>query len=329
MKITLDLSKLVEDGKLTAAEAERLKALAAQETGHLGLNILTGFGVIAASAGAVAILLTAFQFTAGSAAIIGACVFVIGLALLGMRGEVMSLLSQTLIIIGALTGAGGLLIYDDGSLRAALFVTAVFTGTAILARSSLMAALAVVSLAGCLGARTGYVHAMYSLSIQEPTLTIVIFSALALALYLISLRVRADYERIALIAARMAIVLVNFGFWIGSLWGDRLRLWRYITLNDPQGGPNFTARGAVIPDWVFSIGWAIALIAVGVWGVRAGRRWVVNAAAVFGGIHFYTQWFSILGANAFSVLLAGVILIAIAMGLRAFNKAALPNPPPA
>jgi hypothetical protein len=241
-----------------------------------------------------------------------------------MRGEVMSLLSQTLIIIGALTGAGGLLIYDDGSLRAALFVTAVFAGTAILARSSLMAALSVVSLAGCLGARTGYVHAMYSLSIQEPTLTIVIFSALALVLYLISLRVRADYERIALTAARMAIVLVNFGFWIGSLWGDRLRLYRYITLNDPQGGPNFTARGAVIPDWVFSIGWAVALIAVGVWGVRAGRRWVVNVAAVFGGIHFYTQWFAILGANALSVLLAGVILIAIAMGLRAFNKQAVP-----
>ena len=93
------------------------------------------------------------------------------------------------------------------------------------------------------------------------------------------------------------------------------------------GGPEFTARGAVIPDYVFSIGWAMALIAVGVWGVKSGRRWVVNIAAVFGGIHFYTQWFSILGANAISVLLAGVILIAIALGLRAFNKAAL-NPLP-
>ena len=326
MKITLDLSKLVEDGKLTPAEAGRLKALAAQETGHLGLNILTGFGIIAASAGAVAILLTAFQFSAGAAAIIGAGVFILGLALLGMRGEVVSLLSQTLIIIGALTGAGGLLILDDGSLRAALFVTAVFAGTAILARSSLMAALAVVSLAGCLGARTGYVHAMYSLSIQEPTLTIAIFSALALALYLISLRVRADYERIALTAARMAVILVNFGFWIGSLWGDRLRLYRWWTHNDVTGGPEFTARGAAIPDYVFSIGWALALIVVGVWGVRAGRRWVVNVAAVFGGIHFYTQWFAILGANALSVLLAGVILIAIAMGLRAFNRTGAVSP---
>jgi hypothetical protein len=321
MKITLDLSKLVEQGKLTPDEAERLKTLAAEETGLLGLNILTGFGVIAASAGAVAFLLTAFSFTPQSAAAIGAGVFILGLALLAMRGEVWSLLSQTLIIIGALTGAAGLLILDDGSLRAALFVTAVFTGTAILARSSLMAALSVVSLAGCLGARTGYVHAMYSLSIQEPAVTIVIFTLLALALYLISLRVRADYERIALTAARMAVVLVNFGFWIGSLWGDRLRLVRYWFLNETAVDPTFTTRGALIPDYVFSIGWALALIGVGIWGVKAGRRWVVNTAAVFGGIHFYTQWFATLGANAFSVLLAGVILIVIAMALRAFNKA--------
>ena len=54
MKIILDLSKLVEEGKLTPAEAQRLKGFAAEETGQLGLNILTGFGVIAASTGALA-----------------------------------------------------------------------------------------------------------------------------------------------------------------------------------------------------------------------------------------------------------------------------------
>ena len=47
--------------------------------------------------------------------------------------------------------------------------TAVFAASAIIARSSLMMALAVLALAACLGARTGYMHAMYSLTIQEPT----------------------------------------------------------------------------------------------------------------------------------------------------------------
>ncbi len=320
MKITLDLSKLVEEGRLTPADAERLKALAAHDTGNLGLTILTGFGVIAASVGAVAVMLTAFKFSASAAAAIGGIVFVLGLLLRFRRGVLWSLLSQTLIIVGALTGAGGLLVLEKGSLAAALFVTAAFVTTAVLTRSSLMAALSVVSLAGCLGARTG-VHAMYSLSIQEPTVTIVLFSALALALYLVSLRVRADYERIAIAAARMSVVLVNFGFWIGSLWGDNLRLARAVFLNDD------TVRmmrrgGAMIPSGMFSLGWALALIAVGVWGVRSNRRWVVNVAAVFAGIHFYTQWFSILGPNAFSVLAGGILMIAAAFALRSLNKPA-------
>jgi len=321
MKITLDLSKLVEEGRLTPADAERLKALAAHDTGNLGLTILTGFGVIAASVGAVAVMLTAFNFSASAAAAIGGIVFAVGLLLRFRRGDLWSLLSQTLIIVGALTGAGGLLVVENGSLRAALVITAAFAATAVLTRSSLMAALSVVSLAGCLGARTGYVHAMYSLSIQEPTVTIVLFSALALALYLVSLRVRADYERIAIAAARMSVVLVNFGFWIGSLWGDNLRLVRALFLNDDAVGM-VRRGGAMIPSGMFSIGWALALIAVGVWGVRSNRRWVVNVAAVFAGIHFYTQWFSILGPNAFSVLAGGILMIAAAFALRSLNKPA-------
>jgi hypothetical protein len=323
MKVTLDLSKLLEQGKITPADAERLKALALHDTGNLGLNILTGFGVIAAAARGLALLLTAFSFTPFSAAMIGAAAFALGLLLLWPKGEVWGFLSQTLIVLGGLTGAAGFFILDQGSPRAALLVTAIFAVTALVARSSLMAVLSVLALGASLGARTGYMHAVYSLSIQEPTVTIVLFSALALVLYLVSLRVAADYERIAIAAARTCLILVNFGFWIGSLWGDRLRLYRYWTQNDVTGGPEFTARGAVIPDYVFSIGWAIALLAVGVWGVKNGRRWVVNIAAIFGGIHFYTQWFSILGANAISVLLAGVILIAIALGLRAFNQTAV------
>ena len=78
----------------------------------------------------------------------------------------------------------------------------------------------------------------------------------------------------------------------------------------------------MIPSGMFSIGWALALIAVGVWGVRSNRRWVVNVAAVFAGIHFYTQWFSILGANAVSVLAGGILMIAAAFALRSLNKPA-------
>ena len=58
MKITLDISKLVEDGKLTPAEAEQLKTLASHETGSVAINILIGFGVVAVAGGAVALVPT-------------------------------------------------------------------------------------------------------------------------------------------------------------------------------------------------------------------------------------------------------------------------------
>lgn len=315
MKITLDLSKLVEEGKLTAAEAERLKALAGHDTGSLGINILIGFGVVAVAAGVGALVPTAM-----TALLIGAVLFAAGLGLILSGARAWDLLAQICLVIGALTLAGAVLYLDNGSLRSALAVTLGLAVSAVIARSSLLAALAVLALAACFGARTGYLHAMYSLTIQEPTVTVVVFSGLALIAYLISQRVQADYERISIAAARTAVFLVNFGFWIGSLWGDSLRLPRAILYNDPTIRTDYTAKSMIIPPYLFSIGWALALVAVGVWGVKANRRWVVNIAAVFGAIHFYTQWFEKLGANALSVLLGGLLMLGIAIALWTFNK---------
>ncbi len=322
MKITLDLSKLVEEGKLTPADAERLKQLARHDTGSLGINILIGFGVIAVAAGAVTLLLTLFEFKPLPVAIFGAAVLALGIALTLTRQASTELIAQILTLIGALSFAGALMVYDDASLRAAIAITLIFAVSAIVARSSLLMALAVLSLAACLGARTGYRHAMYSLAIQEPTITIVLFSLLALAAYLASQRLKADYERLAITTARVSILLVNFGFWIGSLWGDPLIMLRRMGPNPLENFARWR-DAVVIPDYVFSIGWAAALLAVGLWGARENRRWVVNVAAVFAGIHFYTQWFSILGANALSVLGGGVLILVCAMALYKYNKAAV------
>ena len=57
MKVTLDLSKLREDGHLSAEEYEKLLRLGKQDTGSLGINILVAFGVIAVSGGLIALLL--------------------------------------------------------------------------------------------------------------------------------------------------------------------------------------------------------------------------------------------------------------------------------
>jgi hypothetical protein len=314
MKVTLDLTKLVETGKLTPAEADRLRALGAHETGALGINILIGFGIVAVAAGALALVPTPFTAIA-----IGVAMFAAGFGLTLKKSEQWDLLANICIVIGALMFAGGILVYANGSLAAMMIVTATFAGAAILARSSLLMAGAVLALASCFGARAGYWHATYALAIYEPLVTIVVFGAIAWIAYRVSHILRADFERLAITASRTSVFLVNFGFWIGSLWGDRLLMLRSLWYNDAvlavTGG-----RSVIISPWVFVVGWAVALVAVAVWGVKANRRWVVNVAAVFGAIHFYTQWFEKLGPSPVSFFIGGVLMLVFALGLWQFNR---------
>lgn len=304
MKVTLDLARLVEDGRLTPEEAARLKGLAAEGTGSLALNVLLGFGVVAVAGG----ILGLFPVPQ-VAGVIGGAIAVVGLGMVLTGQRSWSVLANICLLAGALILGGGIVALFKGSSVALFGVTVLFAATAVLARSGLLVALSVLALSGCLGATTSYYHATYSLGIQQPILTIVLFSGLALGLYHLSKRLSAAYERLALIAARTSLLLINFGFWIGSLWGDRLRFLSADTLS-----------GARVPAIVFSVGWALALVGVGIWAARANRPWVLNLAAVFGAIHFYTQWFEKLGATPLSVLVAGVATLVAAVAVWKYNQ---------
>jgi iron complex transport system permease protein len=311
MKITLDISRLVEEGKLTPTEAERLKTLASHDLGTLGINILIGFGVVAVAAGTVALVPTPMTAVA-----LGIVLFAAGCAIVLKPVQHWLVLGEIWLVIGALMFCGGVLGYGNGSLASMLIVTAALTLAAVAARSSLLIAFAVLAASACLGARTGYSHAMYSLAIFEPSLTVLLFAGLALLTYLGSKHLTVDYERVAITASHTAIVLVNFGFWIGSLWGDPL-----ILLRGKHGSVSSAfLNDTVIPASAFSVAWALALIAALIWGVKTNRRWLVNVAASFGAIHFYTQWFEKLGATPLSVLFGGLAMLVVALALRSFNR---------
>jgi iron complex transport system permease protein len=324
MKVVLDLSRLLREGKISQEEFDRLRLLAAQDTGSLAINILIGLGVIAVSAGLVALLMN--EFAVGA---IGIVLLAAGLAFNYAGAKQWQVLSTICVLVGALMLAGGIVALGRGSLGSLLIATAVLTAAAVAGRSSLLTALAVLALAGCLGASTSYWHAAYELTITEPTLTIVLFSALALATFLASDHVGPAYEALALMASRVSLFLVNFGFWIGSLWGDPLVLLRMLGATDPSAIVNSASRSIVVPPYVFIIGWAVALIAVAAWAVKVNRRWVVNLAAVFGAIHFYTQWFERLGATPMSVLVGGVLVLVFAVVAWKLNHRAEAVPAPA
>ena len=286
------------------------------------MNALVGFGVIAVSAGVVALLpsvLTALP--------LGLVLMVAGGWLVLSGRPRWSVLATILILVAALLLGASILLLSAGhtglvgtpgdgaeearpllSMQAALLlVAALFTGSAILAGSGLLVALAVLLLSAALGSGAGYGHAFYVLGVEQPLATVVAFSALAAVVHALAPRLRANGERLANIAARTALLLVNLGFWVGSLSGD-------------DAGWIQRALGHSLPAGAFGIAWAVALLAAAVWAGRTNRRWLLNLACVFGGIHFYTQWFELLGATPVSLLGGGVLMLAFALGLWHLNE---------
>jgi hypothetical protein len=301
MKVTLDLTDLVSRGELTKDEADRLAKLGARDTGSMGVNILMGFGTVAVALGG------GFLFpTAQSVIVIGAILFIIGLALILNKQVKWGLFAQICVTIGALGIVGGVsfLLGDDTGVRFYVNI-ALAVGLAVagfVALSGLLGVLAVLLFSAALGAGTAYWSGGYFTWVEEPTLTILVLAVLSIALTYVATRLPSAYERVALIMARTGVLMINLAFLIGSIFGDQLVSWDY------------TIRAEV-----FSVVWALLLIGVGLWGVMSNRRWVVNAAAVFGAIHFYTQWFEYLGPNPLSVLGGGILLIGFGFALRWFN----------
>ncbi len=314
MKVTLDLSKLLHDGAITQAEHDRLAGLGRHDTGFLLVNVLIGFGVLAVAGGCLALFPNPL-----TGLVLGMALLAVGALLLLARRDQWTVLANICILIGALLLAAGIILLSQGMVilddgpgapllgfkAACLIVAAVFAAAAALAGSSLLAVLAVLMLFVILGSSSSYSHAFYEIEVRQPLLTVLAFSVLAGAAHAGSRMVRGRWERLLTAVARTAVLLVNMGFWVGSLWGDDL---------------DWLARSPGISATAFAIAWAVALLAVAVWAGLANRRWVLNLVAVFAGIHFYTQWFEHLGASPGSVLGAGLLMLVFAVGLWRLNR---------
>jgi iron complex transport system permease protein len=305
----------VREGKLTPEQAEELKALASRDIGILAINILMSFGAIAVAAGILALNPT---FATGAA--IGVVLVVSGLAMSFGAGESWSLLGTAGTVIGALLLSGGVIGALDAGFTGLALTAILLLGLAVVIRSSLLIALVPLALAGALGSSTGYFHATYMLIVTEPTITIVFFALLALAAYLVGNSVGPAYEGLATVFARMSLILVNFGFWVGSLWGDHPGESWAVGGTESRAAREAWEKAAVhVPGWLFTAAWAVLVIGVAIWAARDNRRWVVTTAATFGAINFYTQWFERLGAEPSTIIVAGLTVVGIAVGLWRYN----------
>jgi iron complex transport system permease protein len=314
MRILIDIGELERDGLVDGKVAAMLRAHAVRDTGSAAINILLAFGAIAIAAGILSL-----QPSPAFGAVLGLAFVGLGFAVRRQFHAQWGKLGNIWMIVGALILAGGVgaIINQPfaGSCAAALILAAV----GVLAASRLLIALTPLALASAIGGSTGYWHASYMIAVTEPTLTIALFFVLGLAGWVIAKGRTGLLHTLSITFTRMCVILVNFGFWVGSLWGDTPgRLWR-----DPNPDSYWASTSQQIPPMAFVIGWAAALLAAGAWGAKNGRRFLVNTVAVFGGIHFYTQWFELIGFHPVSVILGGGAIVAFGLGLWKYNQKVL------
>lgn len=298
MKVTLDIDQLLSDGRISQEEYSKLKQLSSESTASLALNIVLAFGIIAVAGGTIALL------QSSSATV------VLGLVLAAIGGFVCAadvrkwkLLGDILLPLGALTAAGGIIAATHGRVEGFASVAGLFLLGGLATGSGLLVSLSVFALLSALGGATAYEHAAYFLCIESPLLTVIVFTLLSVVAHVAGRYIPVHYSRLAMIFSRTAMVVVNFGFWIGSLWGDR-------------------SSDSFVSAWFFIIGWGVVLLAAGVWGAFRGLRWLVNLAATFGAIHLYTQWFEHFHANPGSIIVAGLFTVAVAYALISYNRRA-------
>lgn len=302
MKVTLDLDALVVEGRLTPEEAQRLAALGRRATGMLAFNLLVGFGVAAVAGGVLALVPVP-----ATAVAIGLVVAAVGLAVDRTADREWGLLARICLVVGALVAAGGALAAGDFASAAFLAVALAYGIAAVLAGSGLLAALCVLAVSGAVGAEAGYLgQGTYGVMIPDSTLAIAAMLLMAGLFWGLGRLVPPRTARLARIGAATALVVANFGFWVGSLWGDEIDL----------GG----AAALVVPEGVFIAAWALLLLGVALLAARRGDRWTLNCAAIFGAIHLYTQWFERLEATPVVVLAAGLMALGLALALAWVNR---------
>jgi iron complex transport system permease protein len=296
LKVTLDIDQLLGEGRISAEEYARLKELAGEATVSLGINLVVAFGVAMAAGGLIAWLRSAPLIIALGMVVFGGAVYIYV-----RHQRAWLLLGQVLAPLGALVAGGGVVVLTDGSWKGLAVVTCTLAVAALVVRNYPLAALTPIALLSTLGGFAGYADAAYYLCIQRPTLTVGVFIPLAVLSRATAKRIGGDYSRLAVVTSRAAVVVANFGFWVGSLWGAEY---------------DFRSSSA----WYFIIGWAVALVIAGICAVRLKDRWLLITLAVFAGVHLYTQWFEHAGASPASVAVAGLAAIFIGCGAIVYRR---------
>ncbi len=322
--VSLDLDKLVREGALSHNEAKRLTSYAeAPRAAGFLISVLYIIGAIAAAAGVVLL-----KPAATTGLVIAMICLVVGQFIRFKRLVHLDILALALGI-GATAGLIGWFVLEFEDTLSGIVINSFATGVtlamAVLFRSRFLAAFVPLGIGTIIGSGGAYWHASYGIFVQEATITIALFTPLAALLWWFGRKVlHADWSPMAIVAARMGFIISNFGFWVGSLWGDRigeflfgpskeLRRENYRAWNEARNA--FRETLPYIHEHVFAIGWAAFSIAAIAIGRRIGNRFLEITGVVFLAINAFTQYFEFFEDEPWALIFGGIALVAIALAL--------------
>jgi len=323
-KVTLNLARLLAEGRISADEAERLHSLAdGSRLRHLMANIFLIFGALMVVGGVLALRPTA------ETGLVLALASLSGGTLLVVKGKSeWWLLGRTLVLMGVLGLCGwiGLRFSDLPQPWPHLtwpLITVLLLAGAVAYRDAFLTALTPIALGYVLGGATAYWHASYFLSVEEPIVSVATFGILGGAIFWLRRLVPATYELSATVFWRVCFILSNFALWVGSLWGDYIGdAWlspMHDGTYDWKGIEVWRETAIFIPSVAFTIAWAIILLAIVIVGARTRQMFLVNTAIVFLGINFYTQAHEVLLASPWGLVVAGIVTIVLGLTIFRLN----------
>ena len=192
----------------------------------------------------------------------------------------------------------------------------------------LVTALAIVPFAQVLDTSTSYFHAAYVFRSPESTLSILQMIPIVLGGYLLAYKMHDRSARHSRILATMAFIVANLCALVGSLWGDVIgsNIWGPLRreFDDWQdwrdASEAFKEMAFTVSADMYSIVWAIALVALVFVAAHRNNRALFNTALTFGGIHAYTQLFESFADEPLAWVIGGLAAIPLAWGLWRANQ---------
>ncbi|MCS5591347.1 MAG: hypothetical protein NZ775_02340 [Gammaproteobacteria bacterium] len=104
----------------------------------------------------------------------------------------------------------------DFNVLLVLLVVLIYFVASVFIKSSFLMVLATLLSSTLIGAMTDYGYATYSIVIENSIATVLLYALASAGLYQLSKRIPINYEALTLAGAKVAVFLVNFGFWVGS-----------------------------------------------------------------------------------------------------------------